>query len=141
MGISVKLGHYRADEEVESGPVRIALVLAGVAAFVTLGVIVVSLLSHTEGKGEARALSARRQSDAPRAETSFRSTNWGNLEAGSRTEPPKTLDTDYDAPEWQDYEVFRELKAMAVYEIKSSGSSASGESTEPERIQNPPEEK
>jgi hypothetical protein len=141
MGISVKLGHYTADEEVGSTPARLALVLAGVAALVTLGVIVIALLSHEEGKGEARALSAQQQSDATSVEAAFRSTNWGRLEAGSRTEPPKTLDTDYDAPEWQDYDVFRELKAMAVYEIKSSGSSAAEQPTEPERIQNTSGEK
>lgn len=128
MGMRLKIGHYIAEEE-PSPP------LSAGKLWVILGVLtlpLVTIYGLSLGKSHAveavpRAQVAREiagggsaevgaRSEAPDAY--FASSNWNNLERRPSPPPPKALATDLECPEWQGREVYKELKAMAVYECK-----------------------
>ena len=117
MGISVKLGQYTADEESGWSPRRVAFVSA---AGVLLSILVIlCCLAAGTPKATARTIAPEARETSLVGGETFASKNWKHLKPGETQQPLKTLDTDLSAPEWHAREAFKELKAMAVYEVKS----------------------
>lgn len=152
MPIQMKLGRYEADEEASDAlPIgrKAALVLGVLSVLPVLFVFIWG----TGGAEETRALLAKpstaggrtagSEADATvdRARRSvFASTNWEHLERGAVRPPPKSLDTDQECPEWEGRDVYRELKAMAVYEVKEEPK-AEPEAVTPELLRSLSEER
>jgi hypothetical protein len=127
MPIRMKLGTYEADEEGSS------IFLIGKGRVLILGLLMVlpavaafwwSSGSHASAGLVAKRSSHRTFPSAASGEEahrdpypSFSSANWQHLEEGEPRPAPKSLDTDQACSEWEGRDVYRELKAMAVYEV------------------------
>lgn len=124
MAIICKLREYKADVEPDYGN---ALRPAGlISAILVAAVALFMAFSFTGGAPRTEALAvngpASPKAGAPvRTETRFLTKNWKDLEPGLKSEPAREPGVqDLTAPEWEGREVFKDLKAMAVYEVKDA---------------------
>jgi hypothetical protein len=122
MGITVKLRKYEADVESGWTPKRVATaVAAGTTIFCAVTVGFLRLPGHMQVASAvaAEGCAGRGSTAGPPVEVRFATRNWTALEHGKVPGAPKALGTDMSAPEWENYEVLKDLKAMAIFEAKA----------------------